>query len=287
MGEIKKVSASAGAEWVLGGLGLLRKSPFGLGLLGLIYGLLALLVSMSAESNMILFLVLELGLILVGPLLLGGLIHAARSVDQGGKAEPGQLLEGARPGRVARLLATLVPQIVALAVCAVLLIVMIGGDQLVQMMQTLERMQGQVAPDPAWIKTLPIGRLMLWMLLVFVIGLITSFFTFVAVPEIMFTNSSAWVAMQRSFRACMRNLPALVVFFVLTVIAVVVIYIAIMVVAVVVKLVAGAVAMQIVIQLLAMAVFMPLVTGAMYYAWKQMLGDGQAASIAAPAGFEA
>ncbi|HVR80597.1 MAG TPA: BPSS1780 family membrane protein [Luteimonas sp.] len=287
MSEIRKVSASAGAEWLLGGFALLRKAPLGLGLLGLIYGALALLVSLSVERNMTLFVVLELALILAGPLLLGGLVHAARSVDQGGKAEPGQLLEGARSGRAARLLATLMPQIVALIVCAVLLILMVGSDQLVQMAQTLERMQGQSTPDPALVSSLPIGRLMLWLLLVFMIGLVTSFFTFVAVPEIMFTQSGAFAAMQRSFRACVRNLPALIVFFVLTVIAVVVLYIAIMIVAVIVKLIAGAMAMQIVIQLLAMAVFMPLVTGAMYYAWKQMLGDGQTAIAEPSAGFEA
>jgi hypothetical protein len=47
--------------------------------------------------------------------------------------------------------------------------------------------------------------------------------------------------------------------------------------------------MQVVVQLLAMAVFMPLVTGAMYFAWKQMLAGGNDAAVAAPAatGFEA
>jgi hypothetical protein len=47
--------------------------------------------------------------------------------------------------------------------------------------------------------------------------------------------------------------------------------------------------MQVVVQLLAMAVFMPLVTGAMYFAWKQMLAGGSDAAAAVPAatGFEA
>ena len=94
--------------------------------------------------------------------------------------------------------------------------------------------------------------------------------------------------MKRSFRACVRNLPALIVFLVLTVIAVAMIYIAIMIVAAVIKLVAGAMAMQIAIQVLAMAVFMPLITGAMYFAWRQMLGNGGEAVVAAPqSGFEA
>lgn len=288
MSEVRKVSASAGAEWLLGGFGLLRKAPLGLGLLGALYGALALLVSMSMEQDKTLFLVLQLGLVLIGPLLLGGFVYAARSVDQGGKAEPGQLLQGPRSGRTARLLTMLLPQVVALVVCGLLLLLLVGSDQLAQMVQTIERLQGQPTPDPALVSTLPIGRLMLWLLLVFVVGIVASFFTFVAVPEIMFTDSGALAAMQRSFRACVRNLPALIVFLVLTVITVVVLYIAIMMVAVIVKLIAGALAMQIAIQLLAMAVFMPLVTGAMYFAWKQMLGHGGDVVVAAPAtGFEA
>lgn len=286
--EIRKVSASAGAEWLLGGFGLLRKAPLGLGLLGALYGALSMLVSLSAQRSMDLFLALQLGLVLLGPLLLGGFVTAARSVDQGGKAEPGQLLQGPRSGRTARLLATLLPQVVALIVCGLLLLLLIGPEQLAQMVQTLERLQAQTTPDPTLVSALPLGRLMLWLMLVFVVGIVASFFTFVAIPEIMFTDSRAIAAMGRSFRACLRNLPALIVFLALTVIAVALIYIAIMFVAVVVKLLVGALAMQIAIQVLAMAVFMPLVTGAMYFAWKQMLVSGDPTVAAAPmTGFEA
>ena len=286
--EVRKVSASAGAEWLLGGFGLLRKAPLGLGLLGAIYGALALLVSLSMQQNMTVFLVLQLGLVLLGPLLLGGFVFAARSVDQGGKAEPAHLLQGPRSGRTGRLLATLLPQVIALIVCGLLLLALVGGSELAQMVQTIERLQGQATPDPALVSSLPIGRLMLWLVLVFLVGIVASFFTFVAVPEIMFTDSSALAAMQRSFRACVRNLPALIVFLVLTVIAVAMIYIAILIVATVIKLIAGALAMQIAIQVLAMAVFMPLITGAMYFAWKAMLGAAGEAVVAAPvAGIEA
>jgi uncharacterized membrane protein len=287
MKDVRKVPASAGAEWLLGGFRLLRQAPLGLGLLGAIYGAFALLVSLSQGANMTLFLVLELVLLVIGPILLGGLIYAARCVDGGGPAVPGQLLQGVRDGKAARLLATLVPQIVAVLVCALLLVLMIGGDGLAQMAQTLEHLQGQAKPDPALISALPLGRLALWTVLVLVIGVVASFFTFVAVPELMFTDSQAWDAMRRSFRACMRNLPALIVFIVLTMIAVVAIYTAVMMIALVVKMVAGELAMQIVAQLLATAVLMPALTGAMYHAWKQMLaGDG---AIVSPAisGFEA
>ena len=289
MKDVRKVPASAGAEWLLGGFGLLRKAPLGLGLLGALYGVLALVMGMSAQSNMGLFMVLELALVLAGPLLLGGFVFAARSVDGGGKAEPGQLLQGVRSGRTARLLATLLPQVVALLLCALLLVLMVGPAALAQMAQAVEQAGAQAKPDPALFAALPLARLMLWFLLVLVIGIVASFFTFVATPEIMFTDSGALQAMQRSFRACMRNLSALVVFLVLLVIAVIAIYIAIMIVGVVAKLVLGEMAMQVVVQVLAMAIFMPVVTGAMYFAWKQMLAGGSDAIAAAPAatGFEA
>lgn len=287
MNDVRKVPASAGAEWLLGGFRLLRQAPLGLGSLGAVYGVIALLVPWSKGINMTLFLLLELLLMVLGPLLIGGMVYAARSVDGGGNAVPGQLLQGVRDGKTARLLATLVPQVVAVLLCALLLVLMIGSDGLAQMAQTIERLQGQATPDPALVSALPLGRLTLWMLLVLVIGVVTSFFTFAAVPELMFTDSAAVDAMRRSFRACMRNLPALIVFIVLTMIAVVAIYTAVMMIALVVRMIAGEQAMQIIAQLLATAILMPVLTGAMYHAWKQMLaGDG---AIVSPtvSGFEA
>ena len=276
MKDVRKVPASAGAEWVLGGFRLLRQAPLGFGTLGLVYGVLALVVSLSAEKSTPLALLLELVLVFVAPLLIGGMVYAARSIDAGGRAAPEQLLQAVREGKVARLLATLLPQVIALLLCAVLLVVLVGGEQLQAMAQTIAMMQAQAHPDPALAASLPIGRLALWLLLVCVVGIVAGFFTFVAAPEIMFTDSTAFDAMRRSFRACMRNLPALLVFFVLTAIAAVAVYVAVMLVALVARLLAGPTAMDVVAQLLSTAVLMPVITGAMYIGWKQMLADAVA-----------
>ena len=88
----------------------------------------------------------------------------------------------------------------------------------------------------------------------------------------MLAGSRAWDAMRMSFRACVRNLPALIVFFVLTMIAAMAIYFAVMLVGLVFRAAFGDFAMQAVVQLLSTAVLMPVVTGAMYFAWKQMAG---------------
>ena len=276
MKDVRKVPASAGAEWVLGGFRLLRQAPLGFGTLGLVYGVLALVVSLSAEKSTPLALLLELVLVFVAPLLIGGMVYAARSIDAGGRAAPEQLLQAVREGKVARLLATLLPQVIALLLCAVLLVVLVGGEQLQAMAQTIAMMQAQAHPDPALAASLPIGRLALWLLLVCVVGIVAGFFTFVAAPEIMFTDSTAFAAMRRSFRACMRILPALLVFFVLTAIAAVAVYVAVMLVALVARLLAGPTAMDMVAQLLSTAVLMPVITGAMYIGWKQMLADAVA-----------
>lgn len=282
MNEIRKVSASAGAEWLLGGFGLLRKAPVGLVSLGVIYGAISLLAGMSIHLGMTAFLVVQLALVLAGPLLLGGFIYAARSVDRGGHAVPGDLLQGTQNGRLLRLWTMLLPQLVAVVICIVLLVVLVGIDELKAMVQIMEKLQTQATPDPELIKQMPLGSLMLWLLLAFAVGIIASFFTFVAVPEVMFTDSNAFSAMGRSFRACLRNILAMIVFLVLMLIAMMAIYVAVLIVGALVGLIAGPMAMQVVMQLLIMAIFMPVITGAMYFAWKQMLGDEEVGAVVAP-----
>ena len=286
MNDVNKVAASAGAQWLLDGFGALRKAPLGLGLLGAIYGAIALVVAILASRSPAL-LGLQLLMMLVGPLLAGGIVFAVRSVEQGGKAMPGHLLEGFQAGRLGRLLLTLLPNIGALLLCLVLLVAMVGQTALTEMMQVMEQAAAQTQPDPELFSSLPLGRLALWMLLSLLIGIVASFFTFVAIPEIMFTDNGAFAAMGRSFRACLRNLSALVVFIIVTVIAVIAIYIVVMIVGVIARAIGGNLAMNVVTQLLLMAVLMPVMMGAVHSAWKQMLGAGASAPVASNAGFEA
>lgn len=287
MSDVNKVAASAGAQWLLDGFSVLRKAPVGLATLGLIWGAFSLLVGLSVTVPS-LFVALQVLLMLVGPLVAGGFLFAVRNVEQGGKAVPAHLLEGFRGGRTGRLLLTLLPNIIALVVCLVLLVAMIGPASLMELSQALEQAAGQAQPDPEIFAGLPVGRLLLWVLLVMVIAIVASFFTFVAIPEIMFTGSGAFAAMGRSFRACVRNVPALLVLVAMGFIVGMVFYLGLVIVGLVVKLVAGDTAMQVVTQLLLMAVFMPVMMGAVYSAWRQMLGAGGASVPATTSsGFEA
>jgi hypothetical protein len=281
--DVRKVRPGAGAEWLLGGFALLRRSPLGLGLLGAIFGVLAGLAAAMANRSASLFALVEVAMLLVGPLLIAGMVYAAREVDEGRAATPAQLLQGLREGKAPRLLATLLPQIAAAILIALLVVVMIGPDNLQQMMQAMEKLQGQASPDPELMRQIPAGRVLLLVFLAIVIGVGAGFFTFLAVPDMMFTPHGAFAAMGRSFRACVNNVPALIVFYLLLMVSAIALWIAVAMVALIARLVAGDQAMQVVAQVLLMAVLMPVVTGAMYHAWKSLLGGGAAP---APTGIE-
>jgi len=280
MKEIRKVPASAGAEWLLGGFSLLRKAPLTLGLLGLIWGGLSAVASVTGQ------LWLSLVMALLGPILFGGVIYAAREVDLGRHASPTHLLQGLREGKAAQLLAMLLPQIAALVILALLLLAMLGGEQLQHIAQVMERMQAN--PDPELAKTLPAGRMLGWLLLALVVGVAAGFFTFIAIPEVMFTPRGAFAAMALSFRACVRNLPALGVMIVLLLIALFAISIAVNLLIVLLTWAIGQPSAAFIGQLLLMAVLLPVMGGAIYYAWRNMLGDAAAPPVPPQAdGFEA
>src|SRR5690606_25874529 len=155
-------------------------------------------------------------------------------------ASPVHLLQGVRDGKVAQLLAMLLPQLAALAVAMVLLVAMVGTQELERIAGLMVELQGN--PDPALVVSPPIGALFGWMIAALVVGVVAGFFTFVAIPEVMFTGRGAFAAMGLSFRACLRNLGALLVLLVLLVIAMVALSLALQLVGMVLSLAMGAVA---------------------------------------------
>lgn len=267
---INKVPASAGAEWLIGGIRLLRRSPMGLGTLGMLFGTLGLLANLALKQSVEVAMLLQLILIVLGPLLLAGMIYAAREVDEGRPATPAHLIRGLQSGKAPQLLATLLPQVFAVVLLVVLLFVLIGPAQMESMAKTLETLQGQSQPDPALVQTLPLGRLALWFGLALVISVLVGFFTFTALPEMLFNDLGAFAAMKTSFLACMRNFPAMLVFGLVTVVAAFGFQVLVVLFAAVIGAVAGPLVMEVVVQLVTMALLMPVITGSMYVAWKQM-----------------
>lgn len=283
MSTINKVPASAGAEWLLGGFALLRRAPVQLGALAALWALASLLLMLVAVAAPVALYAMQFLLVLAYPLFIAGLVVAVREVEQGRPALPTHLLQPARDGHARALLATLLPQVVAGVAMAALLFVLVGRDELAHVAEVLQKIQviaeagGQ--PDPALVQDLPAGRLLLWLLLVAVAFVAAKWMTFVATPQILFSGADAWTAMRTSLRACARNWPAMLVFYLVAGVAVFAITMGLFLVASLLQLVLGPALAVALWQFALFAVLLPVLTGAAYVAWKQMLG-----STAAPAG---
>jgi uncharacterized membrane protein len=290
MSTINKVPASAGAEWLLGGFALLRKAPLALGLLGVVWGMLSMLGVQLMALNASLGMLLQLALGIVGPLLFAGLLWAVREVDEGRAAQPLDLFRFVHSGQAGSVLTTLLPQLVAVLVLGLLLVVMIGPAELQKLGEVMATLQATAQaggqPDPELMRSLPVGRLFLWMLMLFAVMVAVSLFTFVAVPDIVFGGRGGFDAMRNSFRACLHNLSALVVFYLLLLVALFAISFGVQLLSMTVQLVAGQSAAIWLSNLLMMGVLMPLLAGCVFHAWRQMLGATDAApasEVAAPA----
>lgn len=283
MPNINKVPAGAGAEWLLGGFALLRKAPVGLGLLGLGWGLLSLFALFSAGVNPTLGMLLQLAVALLGPFLFAGLLWAVREVDQGRQALPEHLFQGLRSGQSLALLATLLPQLVTGLVLGVLLLVLVGPDHLQKVLDVSLELQAVAEaggqPDPAMLSALPVGRLFLWMLILLAAVPVVVFFIFLSVPQILFSGRPGLEALGTSFRASLRNLPAMLVFILMTFVAFFAIAFVVQLLALVVQLIAGPAFGLMVGQLALMAVLMPVLAGAVYRAWQQVLVSPEAKPV--------
>ena len=288
MDTIRKLPASDGAEWLLGGFALLRRAPLALGALGALWGLLASLVMTVGLAVPALATILQLLVALAGPVLFAGLLWAVREVAHGRPAMPAHLLQGVREGRVAQLLTTLLPQLAAGLVLGVLLLVLVGSEQL----QALARVSNELnamaqsgqQPSPeqveALVATLPAGRILLWLLLGVVAAIAVAMTVFVSVPRILYEHRDGLPSMRDSLRACLHNLPAMAVFLLLAMVAIFAIYFGVLLVTLVLQLVAGPVLAMWIAQLLLMAVLMPLLAGATYTAWTRLFGEPVAGASA-------
>jgi len=288
MDTIRRLPASAGAEWLLGGFALLRQAPLALGMLGALWGLLGSLVLGVALAVPALAAALQFLLALAGPLLFAGLVWAVREVAQTRPAQPAHLLQGLQADRAPRLLVTLLPQLAAGLVLGVLLLVMVGPQQLQALYAASEELNALASsgaqPSPeqvqALVSGLPAGRILLWLLLGVATAILVAMTVFVSVPRIVFDGRGGLAAMGDSLRACMLNLPAMLVFFLLAWIALMAIYFAVMLVVLVIQALAGPLLAAWLAQLLLMAGVMPLLAGAVLTAWSQLFGGTHPAQAA-------
>lgn len=275
MSTINKVPASAGAEWLLAGVALLKRAPVPLIGMALLWQMLALSAGLLASAVPALGLPLQLALVLAQPLFLGGLMWVVHALDQGQQVVPAQLLQPVREGKGLSLLGTLLPQLAAPVLLGLLLLAMIGPDgfkQLASVMQQLSALAeaGKTA-DPSLFQGLPALRLLFWLLvLVPTVFLAMVWLIFLAVPEIVFSGRTALDALRNSLQACAHNWTAMLLFYLLTMVAGVAAAVCLLALTMTLQLV-GAGMLGTLLMQLAMAVFLPLYVAATYYAWRQIM----------------
>lgn len=280
MSQPGKVKASAGAEWLLGGFGLFKKAPLALGLVGLVFGIVSLLPLLLVSAGPVLSMLAQLAVVVLTPIMLGGMVYAVSEVDRGRAAHPSQLLQPFREGKALAMVTQLLPQVAAGLVVMVLLVVMIGPAVLQHLMLTVEQSGGQNI-DPAAFADFPFSRFLLWMLLAVLVGVLAYTFTFLFPAQVMLEGTGPFAAMLRSFRACIASIGAFVVFIVLLLIVAIAIMIGAQIVGLVLGIFLGEMAGAVAAQLLLMTVLMPVMAGAAYFAWRQLLGGGTAAGTTA------
>ncbi|NIJ70790.1 BPSS1780 family membrane protein [Xanthomonas sp. 60] len=284
MSEIRKLPASAGAEWLLAGFALLRKAPMGLGALGMLWAAGALLLTAIGATVPVLALPAQLIMALAGPLAFGGLVWAAREVDLGRPAQPGHLLQGLHDGRAPHLLVALLPQLIAGLVLGILLLLLIGSQGLTQLSEVMTRLneisQSGASASPAEMEalaaSLPAGRILLWLLCVLAVFIAVALALFTLSPQVMFEQRGGWQSLRLSLRACLHNVLPMLLFFLLSFVSVFAVYFLVMIVAMIAQLLGGALLALVVAQILLMGVVMPVFAGAVYTAWKQMFGHRDA-----------
>jgi hypothetical protein len=236
---------SAGAEWLLGGFALLRRAPLGLGLLGMTWGVLSMCVVLAASAATTLGLLLQLALALAGPLLFAGLVWAAREVD-GAMRRRRPACWPASARAIPSLLSTLLPQMLAGIVLGLLLLALLGPDGVQHSADVFARMQAMSHPAPSrtrrkWKRWRPACRPAAsccgccwcsppaspcrW--------------PCSSVPQILFGHATGPAAMRNSLRASLHNAGAVLVYLLLTGIALFAIAFATQIVALIAQMVFG------------------------------------------------
>ncbi len=288
MTSINKLPASAGAQWLLNGATLFLKAPLQLARLALIIGMAAMLAAMLALVAPTLGSLAQLAMLLLTPVLTGGLVWAVREIEQQRQARPDNLLEGFRHGRLPHLLVAVLPYFLASLALGALLFVLLGNEGLARWQQVQAQINavsqsgGQIEPAEmqAMLEGLPVFRILLWfaitVLTSMAIGLMLAFM----LPQVMFSGVGGWAALLNSLRASLTNIAAMMVFYMLSVAALALLY----ALSLVVALVFGVLGLAAVGLLLSLAFFtgtaLPLLACAIYSAWKRMFGASEQIAVA-------
>lgn len=236
MSEILKVPAKAGAQWLWAGFALLWRAPLRLGawpVVGHVF-LIADAGGLQVAKRAVLRAVSDVS---SHPTTDGGVLWALREVDQGRTARPGDLLQGLYDGRVPQLLMALLPQLLALVVTFLVIHYssLQGFSKFLGDLMTMHQPGAQINPEAIYQSyvDLPMPLIRLWLLFLCVIFVVVAMTLFVMPPQVMFQRDNGLHALKLSLYACLRNLPALLVFALLACIVTIVVFVIVSFIAIV------------------------------------------------------
>jgi hypothetical protein len=281
----RTVEPIAGAMWVLNGIKLWWRDPRGLGFFGLLLGVLGILPNLAGILAPSLMMAMQMVSLLASALVVMALFYAAREVDEGRSATPAQLARTLQAGKTGRLLAgVLLPQLAVLVLCTLLLVWMVGVEELQTLGQLMQDLQaGKPMPAPEALAALPFGRFLLWIIAALGVLIAVGLLTFTLLPDMLFGDVGLLRALQRSVRTCLSNLPAMVVFAIAMTLFGASLIVILPPLGIVLMPLFGQFGAGLMLNAVFIAILMPIVTNALYLGWKQLLGphDGGDA-VAAP-----
>ena len=290
MSEIRKVPASAGLQWLLGSIALFGKAPLQLAMLAITFGLLLSVSALLTLLNAALGSLVQLLMLLATPVLMGGMIWAIREVAQQRPATNAALFEGFHRGRMPHLLVAVLPYFLASLLLGALLYVLIGSDG----MQRWQEVQAQVNAisqsggtlDPAQAQqmaaSLPVFRFLLWVVLTSLINIAICLMLAFMIPQVMFSGTHGWQAMLNSLHACLANITAMSVFYLCTLAGIFALSLVSAVMMVLASLLMGTQIGLLLGMVFMVATALPILSGAVYLGWKQMLAPVDAGTAPPP-----
>lgn len=188
------VSAARGIVWIQAAARLLLQDPAPFALMGLLLAMVGFVPLLGG-----------LALLVFGPALQGGMVHAAARRRRGDGAVPGHLFEAfRRPGALRPMLLLCLPNIALLALLAALSVVALFASGLAAaVMAAAER--GEMVSTQTLLGALGGGGLLLFALVLIPLALLVGALLFFAVPAVMLRGTEPFAAMRASLTACLSS----------------------------------------------------------------------------------
>lgn len=200
--NIRSVPAGRGSQWIVEAFSLFKKNP-------LIWIVLHLILILIGAGLSILPAIGAYLLYLLTPLLLGGLMSAAKDIEAGQDIEIAHLFRGFRQN-TSHLITVggvyLVGQVVISGV-----MITLGGPEFQKALR-----EGVEGIDPASITPEVATRIMMALLAGMVLFVPLAMATWFSPARVILDNQSGFAAMAESVRACLRNMQAFLIYGVLS-----------------------------------------------------------------------